>query len=288
MAKKEKTKQPQKTVRQSTLLQWLPTVTFLALGILIFYPPFFRGLFFKEDMFLYHVFTAIVFTLIWVMKIYKKDYTLLKTPLDWAILAYAGAYLLSLIGAVHPGEAFYGFLRVLNYFMVFWMVTQVVKNYQTYETILKILLAAGTGVAVIGILAATGYSNYPSAFNGTHIMSTLQYHNTTAAYLGVLSFVGITLWILEKSFYKRAVYSFATFLMTLVTLTAISKGAWLIFIIGGILLLIGMPGIYRLKAIYCLGFTLITAILINTKFLPIITGEGSAKGLLYILIGFIM
>lgn len=284
MAKRKKTKQIAKN--EPRMPRWLPLVTFVALGILIFYPPFFRGLFFKEDMFIYHIFTAIVFTLIWIIKIYKKDYTLLRTPLDWAIIAYAGAYLLSLIGAVHPGEAFYGFLKTLNYFMVFWMVTQVVKNYHTYEIILKILLAAGTGVAVIGILAATGYSNYPSAFDGRHIMSTLQYHNTTAAYLGVLSFVGITLWILEKSFYKRIIYSFATFLMVLVTLTAISKGAWLIFIIGGILLLIGMPGIYRLKAIYSLGLTLITAIIINTKFLPIITGEGSTGGLLYILLGF--
>jgi len=124
MAKKKKkqTKTIEINPQPSHLPRWLPMVSFVFLGILIFYPPFFRGLFFNEDMFLYHIITALVFILIWANKIYQKDYTFLKTPLDWAIFAYAGVYLLSLIGAVHPGEAFYGFLRVLNYFMVFWMV----------------------------------------------------------------------------------------------------------------------------------------------------------------------
>lgn len=286
MAKKEKTKQPQKTVRQSTLLQWLPTVTFLALGILIFYPPFFRGLFFKEDMFLYHVFTAIVFTLIWVMKIYKKDYTLLKTPLDWAVLAYAGAYLLSLLGAVHPGEAFYGFLRVLNYFMVFWMVTQVVKNYHTYETILKILLAAGTGVAVIGILAATGYSNYPSAFNGRVILSTLQYPNTTGAYLAVISLLSISLIIVAKKLSTKIIYLSATFLMILVILCTLSKGAWLIFVVGALLLLLGMPGLLKINSLYALGIAFLAAGITYTKFYPAVIAEETA--LPYLLIGLII
>jgi len=233
--KKKQTKTVEKNPQSNHLTKWLPVVTFVLLGILIFYPPFFRGLFFDEDMFLYHVFTALVFLLIWVQKIYRQDYSLLKTPLDWAILAYAGAYLLSLIGAVHPGEAFYGFLRVLNYFVIFWMVTQVVKTWSDYKTILLILLAAGTGVAVIGLLAATGYSNYPGAFNGQVILSTLQYTNTTAAYLAVISLLAITLVTVEKKLSIRLIYTTAAFIMILVILCTLSKGAWLIFITGAFL-----------------------------------------------------
>ena len=83
--KKKQTKTVEKNPQSNHLTKWLPVVTFVLLGILIFYPPFFRGLFFNEDMFLYHVFTALVFLLIWVQKIYHKDYSFLKTPLDWAV-----------------------------------------------------------------------------------------------------------------------------------------------------------------------------------------------------------
>ena len=258
MAKKKKKQTKTIEIHQPTnhLPRWLPVVTFIFLGILIFYPPFFRGLFFKEDMFLYHIFTALVFLLIWGQKLYQKDYTLLKTPLDWAILAYAGAYLLSLIGAVHPGEAFYGFLRVLNYFMVFWMVTQVIKDFRDYKTILQILLAAGTGVAVIGLLAATGYSDYPAAFNGRVILSTLQYPNTTAAYLAVISLLAITLVTVERKLSTRLIYTTTAFVMILVILCTLSKGAWLIFVIGAVLLLAVMPGLNKISSLWTLAVAL--------------------------------
>ena len=285
MAKKKKKQTKTKEIHQPTshLPRWLPMVTFIFLGILIFYPPFFRGLFFKEDMFLYHIFTALVFLLIWVQKLYQKDYTLLKTPLDWAVLAYAGAYLLSLIGAVHPGEAFYGFLRVLNYFIVFWMVTQVVKNFRDYKTILQVLLAAGTGVAVIGLLAATGYSNYPAAFDGRVILSTLQYTNTTAAYLAVISLLAITLVTVEKKYSIRVIYTIAAFLMILVILCTLSKGAWLIFVIGAILLLAVMPGVNKISSLWALAVALAAAGATYTKFYPAIVAEQAA--LAYLLIG---
>jgi hypothetical protein len=285
MAKKKKkqTKTIEINPQPSHLPRWLPMVSFVFLGILIFYPPFFRGLFFNEDMFLYHIITALVFILIWANKIYQKDYTFLKTPLDWAIFAYAGVYLLSLIGAVHPGEAFYGFLRVLNYFMVFWMVTQVVKNFRDYKTILQILLAAGTGVAVIGILAATGYSDYPAAFDGRVILSTLQYPNTTAAYLAVISLLAITLVTVEKKLSTRLIYTTATFVMMLVILCTLSKGAWLIFAIGAILLLAVMPGLNKIGSLWTLAVATAAAGATYTKFYPAIIAEKPT--LTYLLIG---
>ena len=72
-----------------------------AVAVLIFYPPFFRGLF-KESMFVTHIVPGSSLRSMGE-KIYRQDYRFLHTPLDWAIFAYAGAYLLALIGAVHPG-----------------------------------------------------------------------------------------------------------------------------------------------------------------------------------------
>ncbi|HHW62089.1 MAG TPA: hypothetical protein GX404_09320 [Syntrophomonadaceae bacterium] len=269
--------------------RWLPLILFIAVAVLIFYPPFFRGLFFKEDMFITHIITGIIFIAVWVEKIYRHDYRFLHTPLDWVIFAYAGTYLLALIGAVHPGDAMYGFLRVLNYFMVYWLLTQVVKNYRDYENILRVLLAAGVGVAAIGILAAVGLSQYPSAFDGRVILSTLQYPNTTAAYLAVLTIVGLTLWVKEQNLTRQIIYAIANFLMILVVLCSLSKGAWLIFVVGLIILLIGLPGIYRWKSFYGMGFMFVSAALVYSKFFPAIQGnEGRASDLLLILLGLLI
>lgn len=272
---------------------WYYTLVFIAVGFLIFYPPYFRGLFFSEDMFLYHTFTGLVFILLWIEKIKRREFSFIETPLDWAILAYAGAYLLSLIGAVHIGEAFYGFLKALNYFMVYWMVSQVVHDYRRYEDILRVILASGVGVALIGILAAVGISDYPSAFdpNTIRILSTLQYPNTTAAYLAVISLLGVTLWIREKNPLLKLIYGSCIYLLLLVVLAAFSKGAWVILLVGAALLLIGMPGLYRLKSLYILGLAGVAALATYGKFmaaLPVVTQQEPAVALQKLLLGFII
>ena len=284
--KTKKNKQPQPIPKANT--KRLSLAAFILVGILIFYPPYFRGLFFKEDMFLYHLITALVFIVVWVKKIKTKDYTLIRTPLDWAVLAYAGAYLLSLIGAIHPGEAFFGFLKALNYFMVYWMVTQVVKDYKYYVAVLNILLAAGVGVALIGLLTATGYCHYPAAVVNGVIQSTLQYCNATAAYLAVISIIGTVLWIRRQSLPLKITYGIATYLTALVVLAAVSKGAWLIWIIGIIILLIGMPGLYKIKALYSMGLALMAAFVTSEKFIPVITGPNIKAGLPILFIGIII
>ncbi len=261
---------------------------FIALGALIFYPPYVRGLFFQEDMFLFYILTAIVFTLVLIDKISRKEYTFLSTPLDWAVVAYAGAYLLSLIGAVHPGEATYGFLKALNYFMIYWMVSQMVRNYLAYERLVQILVTSGVGVAIIGILAATGYSKYPAAFDGQVILSTMQYRNATAAFLVVMTILGTTLWSQESKKYIRPLYSIANYLMILVVLGTMSKGGWLVLALGAILLVIGMPGQYRIKTIYSLAMSGLAAIAAAIKFLPAITSGNTDHALPYLLLGFVV
>lgn len=263
---------------------WPPILTILA-GLLIFYPPLFSGLFFNKQMFISHIITALVFSLVLVDRILHKDYVLLRSPLDWAIMAYAGAYLLSLIGAVQPGEAVYGFLRALNYFMVYWIVTQVARSYGLVREMLKFLVAGGLVVAVIGILAAVGYSDYPGAYVSGAIMSTLQYSNTMAAYLAVMILIGVTLVQQEKSIWLKVIYSLANFLMAVAVLGALSKGAWIILIGGALLLLIGMPGLYRLKSLYHLGMAIGIAGIVYSRFAASIAATDSNQALIYVGLG---
>ena len=250
---------------------WLGPLAFFLVCFLLFYPPYFRGLFFDKELLPTHVITALVYGLVWVDKFRRRDLRFIQNPLDCAVLAYAGAYLLSLVGAIHIGDAIKGFLKALNYFMIYWMVTQVVQDYRRYETVLQVLFASALGVAAIGIAAATGYSHYPGAFEDGRIMSTLQYPNTTATYMAVMSLVGIGLWIRERSIIRKLIYAVSTAVMVLVAVVAVSKGGWLVLVAGGLLLLAGMPGLYRLKTAYSLFLAWVAASLGSIKFLPAVT-----------------
>ncbi|MBO8159712.1 O-antigen ligase family protein [Thermosyntropha sp.] len=283
MAKKTSAKKTKKTEEKTSIYQrYLPLICFVALCILIFYPPFVRGLFFKEDVFLYHVFTAAVFILVWIDKIMRRDYSFMKTPLDWAVLAYAGAYLIAVIGAVHPGEAFYGFLRALNYFVIFWLVSQLVKDCKRYETVLQVMLAAGVGVAVIGILAVAGYSHYPGAAINGILYSTLQYSNSTAAYLAAVSIISLTLFLTAEGRLQKVIYLLSAFILIFAVLGTLSKGAWLIFIIGALMLLIGISGVYeKLKLIYIFLLVFAAAAFAYNGFAGSITAEGANLSYLF-------
>lgn len=269
------------------LNKWLPIIVFAAVGILIFYPPYFRGLFFGKEIFITHILTALVFIVSWVNKIRQKDYRFMQTPLDWAVAAYAGAYLLSLIGAVHIGDAVYGFLKALNYFIVYWLVTTVVKNYRDYENLLRILLAGAVGVALIGISAAVGYYNYPSAFKDGVINSTLQYPNTLGAYLSAMSLIALALWIRESRLIGKFIYGLASFLLILVVLATVSKGAWLALAAGAFILLAGLSG-NRLKYLYYLGITLLSAGIAASQFIPAIRAGKSSEALSWVLAGILI
>ena len=265
--------------------KWLSLIILITASFLIFYPPFVMGLFFNRDVFLYHIFTAVVFMLLWIDKIRRKDYSFLHTPLDWAVLVFVGAYLLSLIGAVHPGEAFYGFLRVLNYFVIFWIISQVLKKIELAETILRVILAAGVGIAVIGIMAALGYSEVHAAFKDGVICSTLQYPNTLAAYLSIVVLIGIALWTREERSSRQFIYLLAGSIMSLAVLASLSKGAWLIYGLGALLLVLGMPGVAKIKALYGLAFSFIGGLASYVKFYPVIISEQPDKAAVYLLIG---
>jgi O-antigen ligase len=291
MAKKKQNKNSSKMPAQNpgqveSTGKWLSLIIFGAALLLVFYPPYIQGLFFDRNMFPYHIFTAIVFMLLWVDKIRRKDYTFLHTPLDWAVLAYAGAYLLSLIGAVHPGDAFYGFLRILNYFVIFWIISQVLKKIERTEALLQIILTSGVGVAGAGILAALGYAQIPGAFDGRAIYSTLQYPNTLAAYLAVTVIIGVTLWTRDRRPGLQFIYLLAGAVMSLVVLASMSKGAWLIYGLAALLLVAGMPGISRIKALYGLVFSFIGGLASYIKFYPAVIAkqDGAAVYLLLALL----
>mgnify|MGYP000906408857 CR=1 FL=1 len=288
MSQTKKQKKQKQYIEPANYNNWCRIALILLLGLLLFYPPYFQGLFFKQHMFATHIITCIIFILVWINKYLQKDFSFISGPLDWAVLSYAVAYALSLTTAVVIGEAVYGFLRALNYFMIYWIIAQVVKDHADIRTLLKILLISGLGVTVIGILAATGLIDYPQAIVNNSITSTLGYHNTLVMFLAVLSMLGTALAISEKNRWWQIFYYVNNYLMALVIIAAISKGAWIAFAFGLFVLIIGMPKGYRIKVIYFLTITIGSSIIISNYFIQAMASKNQTTGIWFVLSGVLL
>ena len=162
----------------------------IAVAILLFYPPYFRGLFFATEMLTTHLATSAVFLLWCISSLRKKDMAVRIGPLDWLVLGYAVVYCLSIIGAVDTRQAMSGALKALNYSIIYFLVAQITIDMKIFKNWLVVLYASSVGVALIGIGCATGYVNYPAGFDGQNITSTLQYTNATSAYMAIMSIIG--------------------------------------------------------------------------------------------------
>jgi len=260
-------------------------ILILLVGMLVFYPPYFQGLFYKQHMFVTHILTSLVFVLVWADKWKRREFSFITGPLDLAVLGYTAAYALSLITAVVIGEAVYGFLRALNYFMIYWMITQVIKDFKDIRFILKTIIISALGVTVIGILAAAGVINYPQAFFDNHIVSTMGYHNTLATFLVIALMLGFSLLAGEKNRWWQLFYYIANYLMMLVVMAAVSKGAWLILVFGLVLMLIGVPREYRVRQIYFLTLSMLPAIITSSYFMTAVSSASTTAAIGFVVVG---
>jgi len=122
-----------------------------AVGVLLFYPPYFRGLFFATEMLTTHVATTAVFLLWSILVLRKKDVSLNIGLLDWLVLCYAVIYCLSIIGAVDTRQAMSGALKALNYGLIYFLVAKITLDLRMFKNWLVVLYVSSVGVALVGI-----------------------------------------------------------------------------------------------------------------------------------------
>lgn len=262
MGKKSRVKQqqPQKpqTLEQPSL--WknpLSLAVFVGLCILIFYPPYFRAMFFTREQLPTHIFTYMLFILWWIVKYQRKDSSFLSTPLDYTVFAFALIYLLTLPIAINTRGAIQEFLKVSNYFLIYWLVSQLIETKKEARIILNVLLCSALGVAILGLGAAAGTWEVAGGFKGGRIYSTIQYPNSLAAYLSGAFFVALGL--LQNATPKlKRLYLASSFILIITIILTYSRGGWLIAPAFAIAYLIFIPHTKRLEAVLTISivFTL--------------------------------
>lgn len=256
------------------------------LFIALFSAPFLRGLFFQPEQLQMHMFIAVVFAFTCYDQILRREVSFLRErePLDYAVAALALAYVLSLFTAVHMRSAIGELLKYISYIMVYWIAYRAVRSEGGLDRLLAVCYAAAVGVAAVGLAAAAGFLDYPGAFTGKAITSTLQYENTLAAYLAALSLVGLALSVKAEKALPKVLYAAGNFLLLVVLLGTQSRGGWLIYPLGLAALFAGLPAAYRIRTAYHLLIYLSCGLVAARLYLPrLLSGQGR-EAVLYVLV----
>lgn len=257
---------------------------FLAgLWFILFTTPFLRGLFFQPEQLVTHMITAIAFGFCVYDQVLRRDVRLLRTPLDWAMLAVVAAYLLSLITAVHMREAIGAVLKMATFFMVYWMAFRAVRKRKDLDRLLIVAYMSGIGVALIGLGAATKLINVPGAIDNGIILSTFQYKNALAAYLVAINVIGLGLSVKTERLIPKIFYAGGNLLLVVVILATQSRGGWVMYPLAMAALIALIPTTYRWRMAYhlviFLGIGMVTARIFYAR-LPEMQGIASVKYLL--------
>lgn len=241
---------------QSDLIKIL---LFCGLALLLFLPPYFRGLHFPSEQEMALLFATILFLATFYWRWSKGDQSFLAQPLDYLTLALPLVYLASAFQAANTGLAIDEVVKTTLYFMVYWIVSRLVRDEQDIKNILLVIFLSAIGVALAGLTAATGIVYIHDAFFEGRMGSTFQYANALAGFLGAVIFIGLNLWVNADHTYKRYLYAAANLLLIAVFLGAKSQGGLLVFIIVTGLYLFGVPKGFRLKVLTHLLPTFIVA-----------------------------
>ena len=97
-------------------------VTFIGLCILLFYPPFFRGLYFQKELLITHIITFTLFSIWLISKFKSDDFRLFNSLADLLALGIVFMYFISIFYGVNKRLAIAEFLKYANYFAIYLMV----------------------------------------------------------------------------------------------------------------------------------------------------------------------
>jgi hypothetical protein len=118
-------------------------------------------------------FLLVIIAFSWFAKnaVNKELGLFLKTPLNRAILFYALACILAtgfgiIAGRVHPRTGFFFVLKYIEYFIVFFMMVNHVKNTEQIKRFVFFLLLTCFITALIGILQIPGGGRVSAPFEG--------------------------------------------------------------------------------------------------------------------------
>ncbi|MEW6172046.1 MAG: O-antigen ligase family protein [Bacillota bacterium] len=236
-------------------------VAFWGIAGLLFFTPFFRGLFFPPEQERALIVAALTFWLVYFGLWLRNKTQFFEQPLDWLTLGLPAAYCLSSFVAVNQGLAVNEIVKTALYFAVYWGISRLVTEEEVVRRILKVIWASGVLVALAGLGTATGIISIRDGFLGGRIYASFQYPNALANYLLCVLVLSAYLWVytlgqkggsLKEIWPTRPVwvdrlgltsylYTAGNFLIATVFWGAKSNGGILTLVIISLLVFLGVP-----------------------------------------------
>lgn len=261
----------------------LRVVVFIALLLIVFYPPYLRGLFFEAEQTVTAIFIFILFLVFWIYKYINRDGRFLRTPLDYASFGFIIVYTISLFTAVGLRYAIIEWLKYCMYFAVFFMLSELTANYRSKLPVLWTIIASGAGVSLIGIDGAAGghgsavlnnvfkflgagHEVFFDLFRYNRIYSTLQYPNTLAAYLMAVYFVSLAVILTVPKLWQKALAGAASFVVLITFVFTLSRGAYLILPFAAVIFLIFLPKGTRVRGVAFAAASVLATGIVSVKF----------------------
>lgn len=258
-------------------LKWFAPLLFA----LIFFAPFFRGLFFEKETTYHHYATSIVVIMLVIIlvrqrfRIASMGSVLAISPYFWAILLMVLSYAIAIFVAINPRESLFTWLRYVDYFLIFALFFFVAmlwkqenlflgKWFEEFDFVRLAMFSFGlTGgaVALAGLLTAQGFLSLAAATMGDRISSTLQYPNSLAAFLIPVFFLVLYLALNVKKANFGFIFGFLGSIIFITLIGTQSRGGLLLFLLLLFLLIAGLPE--KRKAFFVCALIIAPSMLIS-------------------------
>ncbi|PAB58276.1 O-antigen ligase family protein [Anaeromicrobium sediminis] len=257
-----------------------PKRLYYVLLSVVFFTPFFRGLFFQKELLPVQLIIGLL-GMVFLLSNGKETvkFSIVELGLSCVVISYIIATLFS----VNLNLSIQETLKYITYLLVLIMAKNHINTYKRVKDLIRFLVGSGVVVAIIGIGAMFSLWSYQGAYEGKMLSSTFQYHNAFGIYtlaILFLSYGGISV------SYKIEKYAFqiSSFLLFLGLILSYSRGAWVFLPLCGFIyyILIGKDAKINFISAF-LGNAIGTVIILKkvTQFAE----EGNAMGMLWVVVG---
>jgi len=246
------------------------TVAFILTGLILFYPPYIRGLFFNQELYITFLIIAVTVGILgycsWNGNSKVEG---LSHPLDYLGLILVLAYFASSFNALNIKEGVLEFLKAGYFLAVHYLVSRQIRSLADVNGLFKVLYFSALGVAFLGLATAFGTLDITGAFDeDKRITSTIQYANSLAVFLMPAMVIGYYLAVTRaENLVSKVGYSLGNYLIFIAFMGTLSRGGWLVFVLVIPLFITGMVKEFRWKIALHILVTVGSALLVSGKVL---------------------
>lgn len=220
---------------------------FAVISLLFVAGPYFRGLYFAQELLVVHLISFTLFSIWWVVKLLEKGDGHPVAFLDICIVVLGLLYFASRLWAINPREAVGEFLKITNYLVVYLLVFDLSRHLKLkrffprlgrecgqskdlHASLLMLLTAmvlSGVALACSG-LAAVGGADIAGAFVWGRLFSPLQYANAAAIYFLTSMILAVGLMMGCGNRHLRTFYFLSAALLFISIILTYSRSVWLL------------------------------------------------------------